>query len=195
MNFPTSQLPINIIMEYFKEIDLPGWRTVQKFCMNRWDGKFTTAKVFSGSELDYIGSIIEHDILAVLGIEAKIKTAIMFINDANFVQDLHIDGFDPARVNASNTALNLPILNCEKGSMFWYSGNFSLSKSPFKTIKYLKIDWQEEPTLAATKIINKPTFVKIDIPHHIENRSDQPRLMLSIRFTNDILLENIPPVS
>lgn len=182
-------------MEYFKEIDLPSWPLVQKFCRSKWDGAFTTATVFSGVDLAYIGKLVEHDILTVLGIEVKIKTAIMFINDANFVQDLHVDGFDPERINASNTALNLPILNCENGPMYWYDGDFVLTKSPFKTIKYLKINWQTEPTLAATKIINKPTFVKIDIPHHIENRSDSPRLMLSIRFTKDILLENITPIS
>jgi hypothetical protein len=195
MNFLCDKLPINIGMEYFKEIDLPGWRTIQKFCINRWDGQFTTAKVFDGSELNYIGSIIERDILTVLGVKVKTKTAIMFINEPNFVQDLHVDGFNISRANASNTALNLPILNYENGPMYWYNGDFVLTKSPFKTIKYLKINWQSEPTLAATKIINKPTFVKINIPHHIENQSSSPRLMLSIRFTKDILLENIPSIS
>ena len=178
-------------MEYFKEIDLPSWPVVQEFCRSKWDGAFTTAKVFVGDDLNYIGQVVEHDILATLGIKVQIKTAIMFINDANFVQDLHIDGFDPERIHAANTALNLPILNCERGPMFWYDGDFVLTKSPFKTIKYLKINWQTEPTLAVTKIINKPTFVKIDIPHHIENQSNSPRLMLSIRFVNDIPLENI----
>ena len=182
-------------MEYFKEIDLPSWSLVQKFCRSKWDGAFTTATVFSGVDLAYIGKLVEYDILTVLGIEVKIKTAIMFINEPNFVQDLHVDGFDPERINASNTALNLPILNCDNGPMYWYDGDFVLTKSPFKTIKYLKINWQDEPTLAATKIINKPTFVKINIPHHIENRSNSPRLMLSIRFTKDILLENIPSIS
>lgn len=195
MNFRCTKLPINIVMEYFKEIDLLSWPAVQEFCRSKWDGKFTTAMVFSGEDLAYIGKLVEHDILAVLGIEVKIKTAIMFINDANFVQDLHVDGFDPERINASNTALNLPILNCETGPMSWYDGDFFLTKSPFKTIKYLKINWQGEPTLAVTKIINKPTFVKINIPHHIENKSTSPRLMLSIRFTQDILLENIPSIS
>jgi len=195
MNFTGAQLPINIVMEYFKEIDLPSWPAVQEFCRSKWDGAFTTAKVFSGQDLDHIGKLVQQDILAVLGIKVKVKTAIMFINDANFVQDLHVDGFDPERVNASNTALNLPILNCENGPMSWYEGDFFLTKSPFKTIKYLKINWKTDPVLAVTKIINKPTFVKINIPHHIENQSASPRLMLSIRFTKDILLENIPSIS
>jgi hypothetical protein len=182
-------------MEYFKEIDLPSWTIIQQYCLSKWDGAFTTAKIFADSDLEYIGSVIEHDIASVLGMSVKVKTAIMFINDANFVQDLHVDGFDPARTNASNTALNLPILNCENGPMSWYDGDFFLTRSPFKTIKYLKINWNSEPKLAVTKVINRPTFVKINIPHHIENQSNSPRLMLSIRFVKDILLENIPPVS
>jgi hypothetical protein len=108
---------------------------------------------------------------------------------------MHIDGFDLNRVNTSNTALNLPILNCEHGPMYWYEGDFFLTKSPVKTIKYLEINWKDEPRLAATKIINKPTFVRINIPHYIENQSSDPRLMLSIRFTKDVLLENIPSIS
>jgi hypothetical protein len=182
-------------MEYFKEVDLPSWPIIQQFCISKWDGQFTTAKVFTDEDLRYIGNFIEHDIKDTLGLDVRVKTAIMFINNANFVQDLHVDGFDPARANASNTALNLPILNCDNGPMSWYDGKFFLTKSPFKTIKYLKINWTTKPTLAATKIINKPTFVKINIPHHIENQSSSPRLMLSIRFVNDILLENIPSFS
>lgn len=179
-------------MEYFKEINLPSWPAIQKFCSSKWNGKFTTAKVFSGEDLAYISNLVEQDIADTLGFDVKVKTAIMFINDANFVQDLHVDGFNVQRTNASNTALNLPILNCETGPMYWYDGDFFLTKSPFKTIKYLKINWRQEPLLVATKIIDRPTVVKIDIPHHIENKSNSPRLMLSIRFINDIPLENIP---
>lgn len=182
-------------MEYFKEVDLPSWAIIQKFCREHWDGTFSTAKVFTDRDLEYIGNIVERDVSSVLGLDVKVKTAIMFINEPHFVQDLHVDGFDPARINASNTALNLPILNCENGPMYWYAGQFFLTRSPFKTIKYLKINWKDTPTLAATKIIDKPTFVKIDVPHHIENLSDSPRLMLSIRFTQDILLENITTLS
>lgn len=192
MKFSQTQLPINIVMKYFEEVNLPSWTALQEFCLSKWDGKFTTAMTFSGEDLLYIGNLIERDIISTLGFDVKVKTAIMFINEPGFVQDLHVDGFDVQRINASNTALNLPILNCDNGPMSWYGGDFFLSKSPFKTIKYLKINWQQEPTLVATKVIDKPTFVKINIPHHIENKSTSPRLMLSIRFVKDILLENIP---
>jgi hypothetical protein len=183
-------LSINIDMKYFKEIDLPSWGLVQKFCLDRWDGTFTFAKIFADDDLSYIRNLVERDILEVLGIKVRVKSAIMFINDANYAQKLHVDGSTVDRINDNNTALNIPILNCDSGYMSWYSGDFFLTigQSKTKGLDYLKINWSTEPCLAVTKIINKPTIVKIDIPHHAENKSDSPRLMLSVRFAPNIPL-------
>ena len=177
-------------MKYFKEIDLPSWGLIQKFCLDRWDGTFISAKLFADDDLSYIGNLVERDILEVLDISARVNSAIMFINNSNFVQNLHVDGSTINRINANNTALNIPILNCDSGYMSWYSGDFFLTVGQSKTkgLGYLKINWKTDPCLAVTKIINKPTIVKIDIPHHVENKSDSPRLMLSVRFAQDIPL-------
>jgi hypothetical protein len=177
-------------MEYFKEINLPSWSLVQKFCLDRWDGAFTSAKIFVDDDLSYISNLVEPDILETLGISVRVKTAIMFINKSNFVQSMHVDGATVDRFKANNTALNIPVLNCDSGYMSWYSGDFFLTveQAKAKGLGYLKINWNTEPQLALTTIINKPTLVKIDIPHHAENRSDSPRLMLSVRFTQDIPL-------
>ncbi|CAB4241900.1 hypothetical protein UFOVP71_438 [uncultured Caudovirales phage] len=175
-------------MEYFKEVHIPSWGIIQQFCRNSWDGKFITSKNFYGKDLAYLGSLLEPDVKSQLGHDVKIKTAVMFINRPQFKQDMHIDGYTIDRANTSNTALNLPILNCDTGPMFWYDGEYTLSMNTSVTIKYLKITWQSGPTLAAEALINKPTIVRVNIPHHIENRSDNPRLMLSVRFTPDIQL-------
>ena len=175
-------------MKYYKEVNIPSWEIIQVFCQSKWNGEFTSSYSFLGEELEYLGSLLEPDVQQELGHTAKIKSAIMFINQPGFVQDMHVDGFEISRLNASNSALNLPILNCDNGPMFWYSGEYFLTKSPYKTIKYLKLNWTTEPELVCKKVINKPTLVKIDIPHHIENQSDLPRLMLSVRFTPDIQL-------
>jgi hypothetical protein len=102
-------------MEYFKEIELPSWSLVQKFCLDRWDGAFTSAKILVDDDLSYISSLVEPDILKVLGISVRVRAAIMFINDANFVQNMHVDGSTVERLDANNTALNIPILNCDTG--------------------------------------------------------------------------------
>ena len=183
-------MPINITMEYFKEVSLSSWAQIQEYCVDKWDGTFSNAKVFVGQDLIDIATMLRTDLLS-LGNNLKVKTAILFINQGNFKQDMHIDGFTVDRKGASNTALNIPILNCDNGPMYWYDGKYTLTNHSLSGLGYLKIDWSTEPDLVATKIINKPTIVRIGVPHYIENNSNMPRLMLTVRFVTDIPLDNI----
>lgn len=178
-------------MDYYKSASLPCWKQLQSFCHSRWNGEFTLAKVYSGPEFVHIRNLVTADIKQSYQLDIKVKHAILFINPGNFIQDLHVDGFEIGRVGASNTALNIPILNCDQGYMYWYTGQYTLSKHLTDTLKYLKITWDGEPIIADSALIDKPTFVKIDTPHNIENKSNDPRLMLSIRFENDIPLDSI----
>lgn len=175
-------------MEFFKEVNISNWKAVQEYCLSKWDGKITKPIVFEGEPLEHLGSLLESNIKDELDLTVKIKTAIMFINKPHSKQNLHVDGFELERTKACNSALNLPILNCNKGPMFWYNGEYYLSKSTSNSLKYLTINWTTKPRLVCTKIIDKPTLVKIDIPHRTENQGDSPRLMLSVRFTPDIQL-------
>jgi hypothetical protein len=175
-------------MEFFKEINIANWKTVQEYCLSKWDGNITQPIIFKDESLVYLGSLIEPSIKEELNLTVKVKTAIMFINEPHSEQNLHVDGFELERKGASNCALNLPILNCDKGPMFWYSGDYYLTKSTSNSLKYLIINWNTDPQLVCTKIIDKPTLVKIDVPHHVANQSDKPRLMLSVRFSPDMQL-------
>jgi hypothetical protein len=178
-------------MKCFEEVNIPSWPTIQQYCISGWDGEFTTSKSYKGKDLSFLGNLLEPDIKLALGLDVKIKSAILFISPPKFQQEMHVDGFSIDRNNASNTALNLPILNCSTTTMYWYNGIYHLSESTSntsKTIKYLQIDWETEPSVVNWKIIDTPTLVKINIPHHIENQSDLPRLMLSVRFNPDIQL-------
>jgi hypothetical protein len=177
-------------MEYYREIDIKSWQDIQQFCLDKWNNldKSLPSMVFSKDDLEYLGQLIEPAVKDELGVDVSIKSAIMFISAPKFVQDMHVDGFTIERINASNSALNLPILNCNEGPMYWYSGEYYLTKSKMNNLKYLQINWTTEPSLACRKVITKPTLVKINVPHHIENLSDSPRLMLSIRFNPDIQL-------
>jgi hypothetical protein len=177
-------MPINITMDYFKEVQLTNWQQIQEYCIAKWDGTFSSAKVFKGQDLLDIATLLCPDFTY------KVKTAIMFINQGNFKQDMHIDGFTVERKGASNTALNIPILNCNQGPMFWYDGKYQLSNHDMNGLGYLKLNWSDGPNLVATKIIDSPTIVRINVPHHIENNSSNPRLMLTVRFVEDIPLDN-----
>ena len=178
-------------MDYFKTVNIPSWKLIQDFCKGTWDGKFTKSRVFVRDDLRHIASLVTKDILDVYGVRVQVKTAIMFINEAHFVQDLHIDGFEIDRKGASNIALNIPIQNCDESPMHWFSGNYTLSKSHTDDLQYLKINWHEPPVMVMTKIIDTPTLVQINVPHYVENKSNDSRLMLSIRFADDTPLANI----
>lgn len=119
------------------------------------------------------------------------KGGILFGNDPGAVMGIHIDGYSMDRKNASNFAINIPILNCEQGYMNWYSGAYELTETKTKEgLKHLKINWKEEPVIAERAIIDSPTIVRVNIPHNVENLSDKRRLMLSIRYVPDLALLN-----
>ena len=86
-------------MDYFKEVNIPCWTTIQAYCQSKWNGEFTTSYSFLNEELAYLGSLLEPEIQQELGHTAKIKSAIMFINPPRFVQDMHVDGYDIKRIN------------------------------------------------------------------------------------------------
>lgn len=170
-------------MEYFKEASISNWSNIQSYCLSLLVQQSQDAIVLTDSALAFIQESLQIDMP-----NTTVKSAIMFINEAHFKQDMHVDGFNPRRINASNTALNIPILNCEGGEMYWYVGKYTLSTTDLNGLGYLQINWQTVPRLAAKKIINSPTIVRINVPHHIINNSDQPRIMLSVRFADDIPL-------
>lgn len=177
-------------MEFFKEVNIRSWETIQTFCSSKWDGNSTIPLSIVDNDLAYLASLIEPEIMRELGSNVKVKNAIMFISPPNYTQNMHVDGYKIDRVRSSNTALNLPILNCDSGLMMWYDGEYFLEESKGKPnqLKYLKLNWTGVPRLVCSKVINKPTVVKIDTPHQVVNQSPAPRLMLSVRFNQDIQL-------
>ena len=126
---------------------------------------------------------------SILGSKLKLKSAIVFGQGPNSIQAVHVDGYDVDRTGASNCALNIPIANCDAGEMIWYSGKFHLSETAnTQGLKYLELNWDEEKQIQQSVIVDKPTIVKIDVPHQVINHSNKRRLMLSVRFSPDIFI-------
>lgn len=124
---------------------------------------------------------------STLGSKLKLKSAIVFGQGPSSTQAIHVDGNGINRKGASNCALNIPIANCDAGEMIWYSGKFHLSETAnTQGLKYLELNWDEEKQIQQSIIVDKPTIVKIDVPHQVINHSDKRRLMLSVRFSPDI---------
>jgi len=120
--------------------------------------------------------------------ERKIKFAAMFGQKPHAVQITHIDGYSTSRVGASNTALNIPIKSI--GQMTWYSGDYHLEEQADSSskIKYLNLNWLSEPSIKDIAVIDSPTIVRINVPHRVINLHNEPRIVISIRYSPDIFL-------
>ena len=143
--------------------------------------------ILKNEELAWVGSMLCNQIKKITGHDHEIKSAIVFAQSPENIQGLHVDGFNTQRIGASNWALNLPIT--EVGEMLWYGGKFNLAVADSGTsaLKYLKLNWQEEPRVIESLIVDRPTIVRVDIPHQVINQSrERRRLVLSARFTPDI---------
>ena len=101
--------------------------------------------------------------------------------------NIHIDGtIENPRVHA----LNIPVINYENALMKWYDySDKSNWKNDYVEPRYelfnskggVPIDTSKCKVVEQT-VIDRPTFLRTDIPHSIDNPNDGTRVILSIRF-------------
>jgi hypothetical protein len=116
-----------------------------------------------------------------------VSNAIIFGIKPNSAIKLHVDGYTLNRDNARNYALNIPIAHCNLGVMHWYDGDYTLIEDKTEeALPYLKIIWNSAPHTLASAVIDRPTVVKVDVPHSVYNHSTEHRVILSLRFDPDI---------
>lgn len=185
-------------MTHYSRIDLgPAWVEIQNYILEKVvpnEPPGLISKTFTLYNQDFMLTMYKllNGPLAKHGFVNRIpKGAILFGNGPGQSAGIHIDGYSLERKNASNFALNIPILNCDQGWMNWYKGEYDLVEDKTKEgLKLLKIEWKGEPEIIERALINEPTLVKVNVPHNVENLSNQQRLMLSIRFVPDLALLN-----
>jgi hypothetical protein len=175
-------------MLLYKHIDLVSWGSIVERFQNLMP-YVVKNQTYTCTQEDkiWLAGILEPAVESVMGRKLKLKSAIIFAQGASSIQEVHVDGFGIDRKGASNWALNIPIANCEQGEMIWYSGKFHLGETAtIQGLHYLVLNWDEEQQIQESIVVDRPTIVKIDIPHQVINHSDKRRLMLSVRFTPDI---------
>lgn len=101
--------------------------------------------------------------------------------------NIHVDGtLEKPRVYA----LNIPILNYENSLMKWYDFSDKTNwkndyVEPREKLSNAKggvpID-ESKCVIIEQTVIDKPTFLRTDIPHSIDNPNDGTRIILSVRF-------------
>ena len=175
-------------MLLYKHIELPAWPAIiERFQELMPNVVKQQTHACTHEDKIWLADMLEPAVESILGYQLKLKSAIVFAQGPGSIQEVHVDGFGIDRKGASNWALNIPIANCYHGEMIWYSGKFHLSETAnIQGLKYLVLNWDEEQQIQQSIVVDKPTVVKIDVPHQVINHGNNRRLMLSVRFTPDI---------
>tara|TARA_B100000941_G_scaffold245214_1_gene189606 strand:+ start:2358 stop:2888 length:531 start_codon:yes stop_codon:yes gene_type:complete len=101
--------------------------------------------------------------------------------------NIHIDGtLENPRVHA----LNIPVINYENALMRWYDYSDKSNwkndyVEPREELNNAKGGVPINPTKCVVvdkTIIDRPTFLRTDTPHSIDNPNDGVRVILSVRF-------------
>lgn len=177
---------------YYKRVELSSWQNIQERYKN-----YIPHQV-DGQELLIFKDDAETEWLEQnIGLNKKVKLAVLgALGPFNVLRE-HIDGHYPAPANQSNWSLNIPISNCDKSQMFWFDGEYEIvineedttiqdPKLVADNAQYLRPKWTGEKILKDSTYIDLPTAVRITVPHQVINHSNNTRVMLAIRFTPDI---------
>jgi hypothetical protein len=121
------------------------------------------------------------------GIPEDIIVLQIFAIEPNTVGLIHKDGVDRL------CAFNIPILNCETGSMDWFSNSdFSVYsvENNYTTIRVtneqIKNGKSNETVPIFSTLVTEPALVNTDTWHRVDNRGVKSfRWMLSLRFKNN----------
>jgi len=183
-------LNINILMKYLCPITITKWQAIQdKFKDKVLLFADKRALILSAEEREWVAGQILVDINTFTGLEHKVANGIIFIQPPKTKGIIHVDGIKPAREGHPNWALNIPITSSD-AEMSWYEGAYTLKTEDNRGLAYLDIIWHHGPDLAKTIKVDRPIIVNIDTPHSVTNFSNHTRLILSIRFSPDLLITN-----
>lgn len=175
---------------YCKPVTISSQHNVSEYIFNQY------SRVLENKEDSFPVNLTKND-LEELTIILKEDTNILFqdsltklVNGIIFFlmpfeeQPIHIDA---QTKYGMYTSLNIPLLNCEGGSMSWYSGNYYEEDITLPSgIKYASLKIEDPKTLHC-QIINSPCVVRTNVPHNVKNNIGKKRIMLALRYNRNIL--------
>ena len=125
---------------------------------------------------------LEQEISEYSGTACTLIEGLIFLTPPGRTQDIHIDGNSISAVAKSRAALNIPLSNCDRSPMIWYRGNYVAELAELQGTKNIKLKWNTGPFEIARTVIDSPTLVRVEVPHHIHNPTNQSRISMSLRF-------------
>jgi hypothetical protein len=174
---------------YCKSIVIESQCNITEYIFNQYSSVFENKEdsfpvSLNKNDLEELTIILKEDTIKwFLDSSIKLVSGIIFFLMPFEEQPIHIDAQTKYGIY---TSLNIPLLNCEGGSMSWYSGNYYEEDITLPSgIKYagLKI---EDPKNLHCQIINSPHVVRTNIPHNVKNNVGKKRIMLALRYNKNI---------
>jgi len=85
-------------------------------------------------------------------------------------------------------ALCLPILNYENIEVSFYEGSYTKTIVTNDLATFIVPEWNGIPEVKST-LISGPMLINMDVPFSFKNQSDNPAIILNLRFIPSLLAE------
>lgn len=120
-----------------------------------------------------------HDILAFVR-----------LNRQGSYNTLHIDENDTTVFKSS---IIFPVEGCDNAFMYWAIGSYNteMVTHPLNETKYSLLTWNSDVMVLDELEISSTTVVRVDIPHDAYTNNEWPRVVFSIRLTENLSIEEI----
>ena len=183
-----------MIKEYFcRKLQIDRWSDVQSFVLLNYkkeidDGNSAIPLSITQNIILELEQLLKEDTYKIFNKNIKISHSILFFSNPDWKQPIHVDTQSEYGLY---TSLNLPIKNCNDSVMNWYFGEYEQSLVKLNSgITYNKITMADD-TVSHSECIDQPYIVRTNIPHSVRNYSKNYRVMLVVRYVENIpLLEN-----
>ncbi len=182
--------------EYFcKKIQIDNWNEVQSFLLSTYEKEIGTVNsamplLIRQNTICKLEQILKEDTHKIFNKDIKISHSILFFSNPKWKQPIHVD---TQSQYGMYTSLNIPIKNCADSTMNWYCGEYDQDQLVVELnsgITYNKITMSNE-IISHSECIDQPYVVRTNIPHSVINYSKNYRVMLVVRYVENIpLLEN-----
>lgn len=171
-------------MKLYHEFDLDCYKSIQDYVLS-YMTQFNVDPIYVKNIL-LPQSLIEelNEELGLLGLPSAsnflcFKRRNCIIN----TDQVHID--TTRSLAPIESSIILPIEGCANTYMYWVNGDYKVIEKWIKNTDtpYADIEWQSIPKIAAmVNILDRPTLVRVDIPHSATSYQHHYRTILSIRL-------------
>jgi hypothetical protein len=177
-------------MIYFKELDIDGHEEITKR-LRKYVAIPTSydlthiARRFSRDEFLKTCPDLVQQVDDMM--QDELDFARTFITRPQDSQPIHVDGH-PDENHLRYLGLNWPLYYCEGSYMHWYDAVSNAKRDDGSRSDYgdYQMYYPEDCALVSSLELVKPTLVRINVPHNVENLKPTPRVVISLRFKNDL---------